>query len=66
MLTILCGTTLEFEVKLILRQQDVTGCRLGARDSGPDDGRLGWDTFLCSRPAQQDRSDAQYTLAPLH
>ncbi|WP_104566241.1 type VI secretion system baseplate subunit TssG [Ralstonia mannitolilytica] len=65
MLTILCGTTLEFEIKLILRQQDVTGSTLGTRGGG-NDGRLGWDTFLCSRPAQQDRSDAQYTLAPLH
>lgn len=62
MLTILSGTTLEFEIKLILRQQDVTGCTLGAQDSG----RIGWDTFLCSRPAQQYRSDARYTLAPLH
>ncbi len=62
MLTILCGTTLEFEIKLILRQQDVTGSTL----DNSNDGRLGWDTFLCSRPAQQDRSDAQYTLAPLH
>ena len=65
MLTILCGTTLEFEIKLILRQQDVAGSTLGTR-GGSNDGRLGWDTFLCSRPAQQDRSDAQYTLAPLH
>jgi len=62
MLTILCGTTLEFEIKLILRHQDVTGSTL----DNSNDGRLGWDTFLCSRPAQQDRSDAQYTLAPLH
>ena len=45
-----------------LRQQDVTGSTL----DNSNDGRLGWDTFLCSRPAQQDRSDAQYTLAPLH
>ncbi|MGD7412281.1 type VI secretion system baseplate subunit TssG, partial [Ralstonia pseudosolanacearum] len=62
MLTILCGATLEFEIKLILRRQDVAGCTLGAQDSG----RIGWDTFLCSHPAQHDRSDAQYTLAPLH
>ncbi len=62
MVTILCGATLEFEVKLILRKQDVTGCTLGAQGSG----RVGWDTFLSSRPALEDRSDARYTLAPLH
>ncbi|AXV79151.1 MULTISPECIES: type VI secretion system baseplate subunit TssG [Ralstonia solanacearum species complex] len=66
MLIILCGATLEFEIKLILRREDVAGCTLGAQDSGRSAGRLGWDTFLCSRPAQHDRSDAQYTLAPLH
>lgn len=62
MVTILCGATLEFDVKLILRKEDVTGSKLGDRGGG----RVGWDTFLCSRPAQEDRSDARYTLAPLH
>lgn len=66
MLTILCGATLEFEIKLILRRQDVAGCTLAAQGGGDSAGRLGWDTFLCSRPAQHDRSDAQYTLEPLH
>ncbi|WP_354686759.1 type VI secretion system baseplate subunit TssG [Cupriavidus necator] len=62
MVTVLCGATLEYEVRLILRAQDVTGCQLGAEGSG----RLGWDTFLSSRPARHDRSDARYTLAPVH
>ncbi|NSX17835.1 type VI secretion system baseplate subunit TssG [Cupriavidus taiwanensis] len=62
MVTVLCGATLEYEVGLILRARDVSGCELGAQGSG----RLGWDTFLSTRPARQDRSDARYTLAPVH
>ncbi len=62
MLTVLGGATLEYEVKPILRRQDVTGSRLGAAGSG----HVGWDTFLVSRPATQDRSDAHYTLSPIH
>lgn len=62
MLTVLGGATLEYEVKLILRKEDVAGCALGQAGGG----RVGWDTFLASRPATHDRSDAQYTLTPLH
>lgn len=61
-LTILYDTMPESEIKLVLHQQDVIGSTL----DNNNDGRLGWGTFLCSRPTQQDRSDTQYTFALLH
>ena len=36
--------------------------RLGGAE-GP---RLGWETFLVSRPVEQDRSDAGYDLLAAH
>ena len=29
-------------------------------------GRVGFDTFLATRPAERDRDDAHYTLQPVH
>jgi len=60
MLTLLSGVTLEYEVKLILRREDVGTSQLGAQ------GRLGWDAFVCSEPSAEDRSDACYELHTIH
>jgi type VI secretion system protein ImpH len=56
MLALLAGVTLEYEVTLVLRHEDVGVCKLGAGS------RLGWDAFLCTRDAGQDRDDARYEL----
>lgn len=61
MVTLLTGLSLEYEVKLILRAEDVSGVHLR---QDRDDGRLGWDAFLCSRPERQQRTDASYQIHP--
>jgi type VI secretion system protein ImpH len=60
-LTMLCGVSLEYEIRLRLQQDAVRACRLdGSREAG--EGRLGWDTFLQTEPAAADRADVSYTL----
>ena len=59
MLTLLAGVTLEYEVKLVLKRTEVGASVLGAP-------RLGWDAFLCTRDAIEDRSDARYELHVIH
>ena len=60
-LGLLFGPALEFEVRLRLRQPDVQPMALDA-SRAPTLGRLGWDTFLMSRPAQRDRDDVCYDI----
>lgn len=59
MLTMFTGLTLEYEVQLVLRAEDVNGARL--KDGGTG-GRLGWDSFLVTEPQRQDRSDVRYEI----
>jgi type VI secretion system protein ImpH len=59
MLTMFTGLTLEYEVQLVLRAEDVEGARLDEQGSG---GRLGWDSFLVTEAQQQDRSDVRYEI----
>ncbi|WP_337877730.1 type VI secretion system baseplate subunit TssG [Caldimonas sp.] len=59
LLTLVCGVSLEFEVRLCLRQQDVRPTVLSSRSDALVP-RLGWTTFLCSKPATQDRDDLAY------
>lgn len=58
LLTLLTGVALEYEVRLTLRAEDVQPATLD--DQGAP--RLGWDGFLITRPATEDRSDAGYDL----
>ena len=58
LITLLTGVTLEFEVRLVLRAADVHGACLSDA-AGP---RLGWDSFLVTEAARQDRSDAGYSI----
>jgi type VI secretion system protein ImpH len=58
LLTQLTGVSLEYEVRLQLKAADVRPVRLGGT-LGP---RLGWETYLVTRPATQDRCDAGYDL----
>lgn len=60
-LGLLLGPSLEFEVRLRLRQPDVKPvCLQTERAEGL--GRLGWDTFLMTRPAHTDRDDVRYDI----
>ncbi|MGC4060351.1 MAG: type VI secretion system baseplate subunit TssG [Aquabacterium sp.] len=61
LLTMLSGVSLEYEVNLRLQRGDVQGARL---DSGrPATAfRLGWDTFLQTQPANEDRADVRYDI----
>jgi len=62
MLTMFTGLSLEYEVQLVLRAEDVQGARLDDDRSG---GRLGWDSFLVTEAQQQDRSDVRYEIHAL-
>jgi len=69
MVTMLTGTALEYEVQLLLRAGDVRGAQLaGAARDGTNDapehaGRLGWDSYLLSRPSPCERSDVRYLVS---
>lgn len=58
LLQLLTGHTLEYEVRLTLRAEDVQGMALN--EASP--ARLGWDSFLSTTPEKQDRSDVGYEL----
>ncbi|MEK8032540.1 type VI secretion system baseplate subunit TssG [Ideonella sp. DXS29W] len=62
-LTLLTGVSLEYEVRLQLKAQAVSTVQLGG---GPDTveacARLGWDTFIQTRPSPIDRSEAGYDI----
>jgi type VI secretion system protein ImpH len=61
MLTLFSGVSLEYEVNLRLQQADVQGCSLDSQ-RGATLGRLGWDTFLQTKPANDDRADVRYDI----
>jgi type VI secretion system protein ImpH len=63
LLTMLTGVSLEYEIRLSLRAQDVQGATLS---SAGDGARLGWDSFLVTQGQQQDRSDAGYDIHTVH
>lgn len=57
LVTMLTGATLEYEVQLILRAEEVQCVQLEMH------GRLGWDSYLLSYPSQTERGDVRYRLA---
>ncbi|UHQ21460.1 type VI secretion system baseplate subunit TssG [Lysobacter sp. 5GHs7-4] len=60
-LTLLTGSCFEYEVRLTLKAEHITGVRMS-----PDAGaRLGWDSYVCSRAAQAPRSDTCYDVRTL-
>jgi type VI secretion system protein ImpH len=60
MVTMFTGLSLEYEVQLVLRADEVRGSTLsGQRTAG---GRLGWDGFLVDGPQRQDRADVRYEI----
>ncbi|MBI2732224.1 MAG: type VI secretion system baseplate subunit TssG [Aquabacterium sp.] len=61
LLTMLSGVSLEYEVNLRLQRDDVQGCALDSNRS-PTAFRLGWDTFVQTKPANEDRADVRYDI----
>jgi len=61
LLTLHSGVSFEYEVNLRLRQEDVQSSTLDSRRP-PAMGRLGWDTFLQTHPANDDRADVRYDI----
>ena len=66
-LTLLTGACLEYEIRLVLKAEHVRGIGLInpalAGEAGDGFGaRLGWDSYVCSRPAEQPRSDTCYGI----
>lgn len=70
-LTLLTGACLEYEIRLTLKAKHVRGIQLGdgiGLSSAPDEGggaRLGWDSYVCSRPSPEPRSDTCYDIHTL-
>jgi type VI secretion system protein ImpH len=62
LLTLLTGVSLEYEVRLALRADEVNGMRLDADGVGA---HLGWDSFLVTQPQPRDRHDAGYDIHAL-
>ncbi|MBI5256098.1 MAG: type VI secretion system baseplate subunit TssG [Burkholderiales bacterium] len=58
LLALLTGLALEYEIRLCLRAADLRPAMLDAHTAP----RLGWDSFLITQPAANDRSDAGYDL----
>src|SRR5690606_12020509 len=71
-LALLTGSSLEYRVRLVLAPGDVRGIALGGDEGeGGSEGegagaRLGFDSYLCSRPATAPRSDTCYEVQALH
>ncbi|HEY0822021.1 MAG TPA: type VI secretion system baseplate subunit TssG [Rhizobacter sp.] len=61
LLTLLSGVSLEYEINIVLRAESVQSSALASNRS-PLAGRLGWDTYLQTRPSQTDRSDVRYDI----
>ncbi|MEZ6130739.1 MAG: type VI secretion system baseplate subunit TssG [Planctomycetaceae bacterium] len=52
------GAQLDFDVQLVLRKQDIPPCRLVSGSA--DEPRLGWNTWMTSKPAVKDAEDAVF------
>jgi type VI secretion system protein ImpH len=61
LLTMLSGVSLEYEINLQLQREDVQGATL-AFNRPATAFRLGWDTFLQTRSANEDRVDVCYDI----
>ncbi len=57
MLTLMSGVTLEYEVQLLLRPEQAPQVTLGSGTA-----RLGWDSWMHTRPPQHLLADARYDI----
>jgi type VI secretion system protein ImpH len=62
MLAMFSNHCLEYEIRLVLRKEDVRPTALNETRQG---GRLGWDGFLVTEAAKEDRQDVQYEVHAL-
>jgi type VI secretion system protein ImpH len=62
LLTLATGAQFEYEIRPILRAPDVRPVGLGPHNTG----RLGYDTFMLTRPETNDRSDTRYLTRFTH
>ncbi|MDE2430554.1 MAG: type VI secretion system baseplate subunit TssG [Burkholderiales bacterium] len=62
MLTMFTSVSMEYEVQLILRKEEIFGTQLDATSSN---GRLGWDSFLLTQEVEKNRSDVRYEIHAL-
>ena len=60
-LTLLSGVSLEYEINLSLNADAVKSSALDSNRS-PFAGRLGWDTYVQTKPQQADRCDVRYDI----
>lgn len=58
------GPELDFDVQLVLRSDEVPASRLARHDETPDC-RLGWNSWVQSRPRTQDAADAVFVCEGL-
>ncbi|MBC7957452.1 MAG: type VI secretion system baseplate subunit TssG [Cytophagales bacterium] len=61
LLTLLSGVSLEYEINLTLRADAVQSSALDSKRSSFA-GRLGWDTYVQTRPQHADRCDVRYDV----
>jgi type VI secretion system protein ImpH len=61
LLTLLSGVSLEYEINLVLQADAVQSSSLDS-DRPALAGRLGWDTYLQTRPSPVDRRDVRYDI----
>jgi len=59
LLAMFTGVSLEYEIRLVLRGEDVAGTTLGQVGAA---GRLGWDSFMHEDAQSQDRADVCYLI----
>lgn len=57
---LMTGVRLEYDVRLLLAPEAVQGAALGG---DRDDGRLGWDAFLVTKPQTEPRAEAGYQIS---
>ena len=62
LLSLMTGVTLEYELRLALRADDVRGTTLAEGTAGAS---LGWDSYLMTQPVLHDRDDAGYDIHAL-
>ena len=59
LLALTLGQSFEFEIRLVLKKEEIFSASLGSQTQPA---RLGWDTFLQSQAASNDSSDAMYEV----
>lgn len=55
------GMSLDYQIRLILRKEDVVPARIGGVSGSPP--RLGWDGWMASREFERDADGAGYLIA---